>query len=149
MPVPFSPTNVLPGFAGKLFDASSGEFLAEVRTFHASGNITNSDYQPAGDSQTYAIMQSHHDTLTFTETIFRDTKFLATVATALAANKQPQFNFQGTLTRPDGSVGRYVFYNVVPDGNYDYFNVSPGTILERTWSWRVNGKSQIQNQMGT
>ena len=41
-------------------------------------------------------------------------------------------------------AGEYFFYQCVPDGAIDIANVSPGDILNRAWSFRVNGKFEMR-----
>jgi hypothetical protein len=142
-----STSQILSGYRGELW-SDSGEFLAEVNTWHAQVTVTNTDYQPAGEARTIAVLQSYHVTLTFTETVVRDTQFLRIVTDALRNKQQPTFVFQGVLRRPDGSTGRYVFRECVPDGAFDIANVSPGQVLERSWSWRVNQPPELQALLG-
>lgn len=41
--------------------------------------------------------------------------------------------------------GRYVFRNCVPDGTVDIVNVSPGEIITRPYSFRVNAPPDLQS----
>lgn len=40
--------------------------------------------------------------------------------------------------------GRYVFRGCVPDGDIDIANVTPGEIINRAWSFRVNEVPDLQ-----
>lgn len=40
--------------------------------------------------------------------------------------------------------GRYVFRGCVPDGDIDIANVTPGEIINRAWSFRVNDPPDLQ-----
>ncbi len=93
----FDPRNVLRGYDGELYDGD-GNFLAEVNTWQAQINVTNSDYQAAGNKITWAIMQSYTVTLTFTETVIRDASLLQKVIAGLQ-NGAPDavLNFMGVL----------------------------------------------------
>lgn len=42
------------------------------------------------------------------------------------------------------SDGRYVFRGCVPDGDIDIANVTPGEIINRAWSFRVNEVPDLQ-----
>lgn len=41
--------------------------------------------------------------------------------------------------------GRYIFRNCVPDGAIDIVNVSPGEIIRRAYSFRVNSPPDLQS----
>ncbi|EZH67895.1 hypothetical protein DH09_08205 [Bacillaceae bacterium JMAK1] len=91
------PRNINRGYDGKLFD-EDGNWLAEVNTFHVQMNITNSDYQPAGQKITWAVPMSYTVTLTFTETVVKDAVMLTKVMAGLQ-NDAPDasLNFQGFI----------------------------------------------------
>ncbi len=93
----FDPRNILRGYDGELYDGD-GNFLAEVNTWQAQINFTNSDYQAAGNKITWAIPQSYSVTLTFTETVIRDARILKKVIAGLK-NREPDavLNFMGVL----------------------------------------------------
>lgn len=93
----FDPRNILRGHDGELYDGD-GNFLAEVNTWQAQLNFTNSDYQAAGNKIVWAVPQSYTVTLTFTETIIRDASLLKKVIVGLK-NGEPDavLNFMGVL----------------------------------------------------
>ncbi|MDU5945462.1 MAG: endoglucanase, partial [Paenibacillus macerans] len=89
--------NILRGYSGELYDGD-GNFLAEINTWQAQFNITNSDYQPAGQKHTWALMQSYTMTLTFTETVIRDAVLLQKLVDSLRSQAPDAvFNFTGVL----------------------------------------------------
>jgi hypothetical protein len=45
--------------------------------------------------------------------------------------------------------GRYVFRGCVPDGDIDIANVTPGEIINRAWSFRVNEVPDLQELLDT
>lgn len=71
----FDPRNILRGYDGELYDGD-GNFLAEVNTWQSQINVTNSEYQAAGNKLAWAVMQSYTVTLTFTETVIGDASLL-------------------------------------------------------------------------
>lgn len=137
------PTKIIPGKNGKLYDLA-GNFLSQINTWAAQLSFTNTAYQPAGEGQEVDVMQSYKVSLTFTETLITD-DLLSALLTAVQNGQQPTFNFQGEITRPDGSVGRYVFRFCVPQGNIDIAKVQPGQILDRAWSFTVNDAPDLQS----
>ena len=96
----FDPRSILRGYNGELYDGD-GNFLAEVNTWQAQINFTNTDYQPAGSKLTWAVPQSYTVTLTFTETVIRDTRLLQKVIAGLKNNAPDAvLNFMGVLRAP-------------------------------------------------
>lgn len=94
------PRNILRGRDGELYDGD-GNFLAEVNTWQAQINFTNTDYQPAGSKIVWAIPQSYTVTLTFTETVIKDARLLKNIFTGLRNNAPDAvLNFMGVLRAP-------------------------------------------------
>jgi hypothetical protein len=141
------PRNILQGYDGELW-SDDGTFLAQVNTWQAQLNVSNTDYHPAGSPQVVAVMTGYQVTLTFTETVIQDAILLQKLLAGLKQGKQPQFAFQGVLRGHDGTTGRYVFRGCVPDGSIDIVNVQPGQELNRAWSFRVNEAPDLQSLLG-
>ncbi len=96
----FDPRNILRGYNGELYDGD-GNFLAEVNTWQAQVNYTNTDYQAAGNKIAWAVPQSYTVTLTFTETVIRDARLLQKVVAGLRNNRpDAMLNFMGVLRTP-------------------------------------------------
>jgi hypothetical protein len=139
---------ILTGSDGELYD-DKGSFLAQVNTWQAQLNFSNTDYNPAGQKLTVSILQNYSVTLTFTEALIRDAALLKKLFDGLKSGAAtPLFGFQGVLRGHDGTTGRYVFRSCVPEGNIDMANVQPGQILERQWSFRVNEPPSLQSLLG-
>jgi len=97
----FDPRSILRGYNGELYDGD-GNFLAEVNTWQAQINYTNTDYQPTGSKLTWAVPQSYTVTLTFTETVIRDARLLQKVIAGLRNNAPDAvLNFMGVLRAPN------------------------------------------------
>lgn len=93
----FDPRTILRGYDGELYDGD-GNFLAEVNAWQAQMNFTNTDYQPAGEKQTWAIPGSFTVTLTFTETVIKDARLLQRVMAGLRKGATDvSLNFMGVL----------------------------------------------------
>jgi len=93
----FDPRHILRGYDGELYDGD-GNFLAEVNTWQAQVNFTNTDYQAAGNKITWAIPQSYTVTLTFTETVIKDARILQKVIAGLKKGEPDVvLNFMGVL----------------------------------------------------
>lgn len=119
-------------------------FLAECDTFSAQLSVSNTDYQPVGSFQTFAVPVSYSVTLTLTEAVIRDDVMLTALYAALKEGYLPIFEFAGKLKNRQGKVNRQVFRECIPDGSVDLMNITPGDIVKRSWSFRVNATPELQ-----
>lgn len=92
----FDPRNILTGVDGELYD-EDGNFLAEVNTFQGQMDVSNTDYQAAGEYITWGIPTGYSFTLTFTETVVRDKMLINILKAFKKKEKPPQLNFTGVL----------------------------------------------------
>ena len=137
---------LITGKDGRLFVTTkkgTNLFLAEVDTFQAQLSPANTDYQPVGRALVYAVNTGYSVTLTLTEAVVRDDVMLTELITDLQNGYFPAFDFQGKMRRRDGQAERVVYRNCVPDGSIDLQNLTPGEIIKRAWSFRVNCTPEI------
>ena len=137
---------LITGKDGRLFVTTkkgTNLFLAEVDTFQAQLSPANTDYQPVGSALVYAVNTGYSVTLTLTEAVVRDDVMLTELITDLQNRYFPAFDFQGKMRRRDGQAERVVYRNCVPDGSIDLQNLTPGEIIKRAWSFRVNCTPEI------
>lgn len=135
------PRKVMTGHDGKLFITISGKsyFMANVDTFQSQLNFTNTDFQPVGDLVNYAIPTGVTCTLTYTEAVITDELVMGPILEALGRGEVPVFEFRGTLDRQYDSQSQEITYgNCVPDGAFDIQNLTPGEVIKRSTSYRVN-----------
>jgi len=137
---------LITGKDGQLFvttKVGTNLFLAEVDTFQAQISPTNTDYQPVGSALVFAVNTGYSVTLTLTEAVVRDDVMLNELISDLQEGYFPSFDFQGKLRRRDGKAERIVYRNCVPDGSIDLQNLTPGEIIKRAWSFRVNASPEM------
>ena len=135
------PRKVMTGHDGKLYITVNGKsyFMANVDTFQTQINFTNTDFQPVGDLMSYAIPTGFSCTLTYTEAVISDEFVMGPILEALAAGYVPVFEFRGCLDRAYDSQSQELTYgNCVPDGAFDLQNLTPGEVIKRSMSYRVN-----------
>lgn len=137
---------LLRGHEGKLY--LDGEFLAQVPEFNLQLTFNDADYQGSGMTLVAGVFTGYSQGLTFTETHITD-ELLAKLFQYVEQRLKDPFEFVGILERADGETGEYVARNCEPTGTVDVLKVAPGTILDRSWSWRVNEKVDIQKLLGT
>lgn len=144
------PRKVMTGHDGKLYITVNGksQFMANVDTFQAQINFSNTDFQPVGDLQVYAIPISFTVTLTFTEAVISDDLLMGPILDALAEGYVPDFDFRGTLDRMYDSQSQELTYGYcVPDGAFDVQNITPGEVIKRAMSFRVNSIPKYLNKL--
>lgn len=105
---PVDVRKVLSGKDGALF-AEDGTLLATVETFQTKVSVTNAKYQPLGDAQEHEVFTGYNVTLTFTETVISDERFIQELFDGMASGFMPDWNFQGSIRGRDGrSEGAHV-----------------------------------------
>ncbi len=143
---------LITGKDGQLFvstKAGNNVFLAEVDSFQAQLSPSNTDYQPVGSALVYAINTGYTVTLTLTEAVVRDDVMLTELIDDLRNGYFPSFDFQGKMRRRDGQAERIVYRNCIPDGTVDLQNLTPGEIIKRSWSFRVNASPEMLQKFKT
>lgn len=131
---------LMTGKDGKVFVEFDGNqvFLAEIDQFTVNMNVTNVDAQPVGSILVYAVNSGVAFSLTFSEMVVRDDLIVGPLIEAIRAGKMPSFNFQGGAERWDGQEQRMTFRNCTPDGEFNLLNLTPGEIIKRNQSFRIN-----------
>lgn len=113
-------------------------FMAQVDTFQVQASISNTDYQPVGSILSYAVPTGVSFSLTFSEAVISDQYVAKPIIDAIKDGKIPTFDFAGVCERPDEQKQRMTFKRCVPDGSIDLMNLTPGDILKRSFSFRIN-----------
>lgn len=131
------------GKDGAIYDGD-GKLMASVETFQSQMNVTNQKYHPLGTPKESEILDTIGITLTFTECVVEDGKFIQDLINMQTTGEMPDWNFQGVLKGYNGSEQRYVYNNCVPSGNIDLQNVAVGSVIKRQWSLFVNGEVKPQ-----
>lgn len=137
---------LITGKDGQLFVTTkkgTNIFLAEVDQFQSQLAPTNTDYQPVGSSLIYAVNTGYSVTVTMTEAVIRDDVMLDELLEDLKKGYLPTFDFQGKLRRRDGQAERIVYRNCVAGDTIDLQNLTPGEIIKRAWSFRVNATPEM------
>jgi len=138
---------IISGKDGQLFvtTRTSGQniFLAECDTFQAQLSPVNQDYQPVGSALIFAVNTGYSITLTLTEVVIRDDVLLGELINDIKQGYFPGYNFVGKLRRRDGQEERIVYNWCTPDGAIDLQNLSPGELVKRAWSFRVNASPDM------
>jgi len=141
---PIDARKVLTGKDGALYN-DEGVMLATVETFQTQVNVTNAKYQPLGDAQEHEVFQAYGVTLTFTEVVIADERFIQELFEGMKTGVMPAWNFQGVVKGRNGSEQRMIYRQCVPSGTIDLQNLSVGDIIKRAWSLFVNDPPELQS----
>lgn len=135
-------------FSGKdavILDAGTGELLATVDSFQAQVSFTNTTFQPLGSPISQEFMTSYACTLTISQCLVEDDKFIQDVFAFFEGGRHaPMWDFASVIEGYDGSQSRYVFRDCVPSGNLDLHNITIGDIVKRSWNLHVNTPPNMQ-----
>lgn len=137
----FDTRKLMTGKDGKLYITVGGitRWYACVEEFEINANFTNTDFQPAGDYQQYAVPTSVKYTLSFTEAVIRDDLLLIPLLNAAKEGKAPSFDFKADATEPfAGGKEDFTLNECVPDGDCNLLSVKPGEIIKRQNSFVIN-----------
>lgn len=140
---PVDTRRVLTGKDGALY-SDDGTMLASIETFQTQVNVTNAKYQPLGDAQEHEVFQSYSVTLTFTEIVITDERFITELFAGMKNGVMPEWNFQGVLKGRNNSEQRMNYRQCVPSGAIDLQNLSVGDTVKRAWSLFVNEPPEPQ-----
>lgn len=140
---------LMTGKDGRLFVEIDGEstFLAEVDQFTVNMSVTNVDAQPVGSILVYAVNTGVSFNITLSEMVVRDDLIMKPLVEAIRAGKMPTYNFQGGAERWDGQEQRMTFRNCTPDGEFNLLNLTPGEIIKRNQSYRINSIPEWLNEL--
>lgn len=144
---PIDTRQTLTGKDGALF-SDDGTMLATVEAFQTQVNVTNAKYQPLGDAQEHESFQSYGVTLTFTEIVIEDDKFIQELFEGMASGVMPSWNFQGVVKGRGNSEQRMIYRQCVPSGAIDLQNLTVGDLIKRAWSLFVNEPPELQKLLG-
>lgn len=125
------------GKDGAFFD-EDGIMLATAETFVSSVSYNNSKYSVMGDAQEHETANTFAVTLTMSQVVVEDDKFIQDLVTAMDTQVMPSWNFQGSLLGRNGSEERVTYYECVPSGQIDLQNIGVGDVIKRNWSFFVN-----------
>ena len=143
-------TELMTGKDGKLFVEVNGvnTFLAEINEFKVAMNVNTAEYQGVGSILVGTVPTGVTFYLTYTEAVIRDDVIMAPLLNAIQNGYLPVYNFQGVNTKPDGSSeGRIAFNNAVPNGTIDLMNLTPGDVIKRANSFRLNSIPKMISEM--
>lgn len=131
---------LMTGKDGRVFVEFDGvqTFLAEVDQYTVNMNVTNVDAQPVGSILIYAVNSGVSFSISMSEMVVRDDIIMEPIIEAIRAGKMPTLNFQAGSERWDGQEQRMTLRNCTPDGEFTLLNLTPGEIIKRNMSWRIN-----------
>jgi len=137
---------IISGKDGQLFVSTRNAvnvFVAECDTFQSQLAPSNQDYQPVGSALIFSVNTGYSITLTMSELVIRDDLLMGDLIEDIRRGYFPGYNFVGQLRRRDGQRQRIVYNWCVPDGNIDLQNLTPGELIKRDWSFRVNASPEM------
>ena len=143
---PVDTRQLFTGKDGLLYDGD-GILLATVDTFTAQVNVTNAKYQPLGDAQEHSVFASYAVSLTVSECIIEDDKFIQDLFEMMSSGQPTWWTLQGVLKGRGKSTTteqRMIFRDCVPDGQIDLQNFTAGDVIKRQWNMACNCPPELQ-----
>lgn len=150
-------SELMTGKDGRLYVQLDGVnyLLAEINEYKVVMNINSTQYQPVGSILEGTVPLGVTFDLTYTEAVVRDDLVTGPLIKAIGEGYLPTYNFQGSVTKPDGVTTQTIAYNnAIPNGTFDLQSVVPGDIIKRAQSFRLNTipsyvTGLVSNELGT
>ena len=129
----FDTRKLMTGKDGKLFITLDGVsiWFASVEEFSIGMNVSNVDFHPAGDVQTYGVPDSVKFTASFTEAVVRDDLTIVPILDAIKSGKFPIFSLEG-------GESKFLLDECILDGDTNILDVKPGEVIKRQMQFIVN-----------
>lgn len=132
------------GKDGAFYD-KNGVLLATVEQFTSNVNWNNAKYSVLGDAQEHETANTFAVSLTMSQVVVEDDRFIEELMTALETQVMPTWDFQGTLLGRNNSEERVVYRECIPSGQVDIQNVAVGDVIKRNWNFFVNRPPKLQS----
>lgn len=134
-------SELMTGKDGRLYVQIQGQnyLLAEINEYKVVMNVNSTQYQPVGSILDGTVPLGVTFDLTYTEAVVRDDFITAPLLESIKNGSLPIYNFQGSVTKPDGLTTQTITYNnAIPNGTFDLQSVTPGDVIKRAQSFRLN-----------
>lgn len=132
------------GKDGAFYD-KDGVMLATVESFTSNVSWNNAKYSVLGDAQEHETANTFAVSLTMSQIVVEDDRFIEELMTSLETQIMPSWDFQGTLLGRNDSEERVVYRDCVPSGQVDIQNVTVGDVIKRSWNFFVNRPPKLQS----
>lgn len=147
-------TELMTGKDCKLFvqspTGSNNIFLAEINEFKVIMTVNSTQYQPVGSILEGTVPTGVTFDLTFTEAVIRDDVIMSPLLSAIQDGYIPIYHFQGSNAKPDGSgEERMTFNYATPNGQFGLMNATPGEVVKREQSYRLNSIPRLISEMAS
>lgn len=135
------------GKDGAFYD-KDGVMLATVKNFTSNVSWNNEKYKVIGDAQEHETASTFSVSLTMTQIVIEDDRFVVELMKAMETQIMPVWDFQGTLLGRNGSEERVIYRDCVPSGQVDIQNIPESGMIERNWNFFVNRAPKLQSLLG-
>lgn len=126
------------------FYSKDGTLLATVESFSSNVSFNNASYSVLGNAQELETANTFKVTITMSQIVVEDDKFIVEIVKALEKQTMPVWDFQGVLKGRNGSEERMVYRECVPSGQIDLQNIAVGDVIKRAWNFAVNRPPKLQ-----
>lgn len=139
------------GKDGAFYD-NDGNLLATVEQFSSNVTWNNAKYSVLGDAQEHETANTFSVSLTMSQVVVEDDKFISALMKSLETQVMPVWNFRGSLLgRPDANdevtEESVIYRSCIPSGQVDIQNVSVGDVIKRNWNFFVNEAPSLEKML--
>lgn len=124
-----------------------GLLLATIEEFKSTLDVKTSETQPIGSFGIVDVITGHKTTISFTQLVIKDDKFITDVFDMTKNGTIPEWHLQGSLEGLNGGEERVIYNNCIPSGSIDLQNFTSGDIVKRAWALTCNGGPKLQGRL--
>ena len=138
--------NVVTGKDGEIWVSTDGTnfvLIGEAESFSAEMNVTTADVQPLGSLLIYGAETGVSFTISMSEIVIRDDLMIKDLTQGFYDGALPQFILRAKLSHRDGTFHQQVFRGCKPDGTINLMSLTPGEVVKRPWTFRVNAFPEV------
>jgi hypothetical protein len=132
---------VAEGYKGSFY--WNGQKVATCTQWHVDRTVRRDGVQVLDDDMEYSKRTSTSYALTFEELTISH-KLVKQLLDADAAGDDPAFKFIGVEKRGDNLEAQWIMNEAYSDGDLQMGGAQTGTIRRKTYTWRLNGRPDLQ-----
>lgn len=124
-----------------------GEALAQVDSFTAKANFSNSKYDPIGQRMNLEVNGTVDIAITISEIVVIDGYLFNQLLDAVTEGESPVMALDGAIEGRNGTQERITYRECIFSGDNDLQNVTSGEVLKRSYNLHCNSMPEKRSEL--